>query len=217
VISHFGTGLEGEIHTHYFNLKTNYFLRIQSVLEPLAIAANVSQASHTRLDHVLLTLGNLFRQYSDTESTTFDEDLRLAVINSLEKRWKKTDQDGFIVAVFLNPYIQARLFKQQFLTEAQLYNIVERVYERIMRCRADLGFMDAFEDYKRSRREFSDDYMSLVLMKRRFADAVCYFKFISCIQKSDSIPTYRIFQLISNASGHALTRVPSLVMMDEMV
>ncbi|KAH9961857.1 ribonuclease H-like domain-containing protein, partial [Lactifluus volemus] len=39
--------------------------RICVHLEPLAIAANVAQASHTRLDHVLLMLGNLFRIYSD--------------------------------------------------------------------------------------------------------------------------------------------------------
>ena len=91
------------------------------------------------MDHVLLTLGNLFRQFSDSESTMFDEDLRLSVLKSLEKRWKKVDQDIFIVAVFLNPYIQAKLFRQEFLMEAQLYNIVERLYECLMRCKADLG------------------------------------------------------------------------------
>lgn len=80
----------------------------------------------------------------------FDENLQLGATNSLEKRWKKADQDIFIVAVFLNPYIRAKLFRQQFLTEAQLYNIVERLYERLMCCKADLGFMGAFEDYKQS-------------------------------------------------------------------
>lgn len=148
--------------------------RIQNILEPLAIAANVSQATHTRLDQVLITLGNLFRQYSNTESPIFDEDLRLGVLKSLEKRWKKIDQDIFIVAVFLNPYIRAKLFKQQFLTEAQLYIIVERLYERLMRCRADLGFMDAFDDYKRSMGEFSDENMSLAVMKAKFSQSVCH-------------------------------------------
>ncbi|KIM35265.1 hypothetical protein M413DRAFT_79560, partial [Hebeloma cylindrosporum] len=117
--------------------------RIQCVLEPLAIAANVSQASHTRLDHILLTLGNLFRQYSYV----------------------------FIVAVFLNPYIRGKLFRREFLMDAQLYSMVERVYERVMRCKADFGFMDAYEDYKRSRGEFLDGSMSLQLMKRRFTEA----------------------------------------------
>jgi hypothetical protein len=166
---------KASLYFNFYNQKTtNYFIRIQTLLEPLAIAANVAQASYTRLDHIILTLGNLFRQYSDTESTKFDEDLRLGVINSLEKRWKKADQGVFIAAVFLNPYIRAKLFRQLFLTEAQLYNIVEQVYERLMRCKADLGFLGAFEDYKRSQREFSDDNMSLELMKQRFAEAVCY-------------------------------------------
>lgn len=59
--------------------------------------------------------------------------------------------------------------------EAQLYSIVERLYERLMRCKADLSFMDAFDDYKRSRGEFSDKNMSLDMMKLRFSDAVSHF------------------------------------------
>jgi hypothetical protein len=144
------------------------------MLEPLAIAANIAQGTHTRLDHILLALGNLFRIYSDSESTLFDEDLRLGVVKSLEKRWKKIDQDVFIVAVFLNPYIRGKLFKQEFLTEAQLYTIVKRLFERLMRCRADLRFMEAFDDYKHSRKEFSDTNMSLALMKQKFIESVSY-------------------------------------------
>jgi hypothetical protein len=148
-----------------------------------------------------------------SESARFDEDLRLGVINSLEKQWKKTNQDVFIVAVFLNPYIRAKLFRQQFLTEAQLYNITERVYECVMRCKADLGFMDAFDSYKQSHGEFSDDNMSLRLMKRRFADAVCaMYSFLLGIDRI----AHRIFQSTSNTSGHALIRVPSQPTMGEM-
>ncbi|KAF8956827.1 ribonuclease H-like domain-containing protein [Flammula alnicola] len=142
--------------------------RIQKILEPLAIAANVSQASHTRLDHVLLTLGNLVRIYS--ENTEFDEDMRTGIIKSLEKRWKKADQDIFIVAVFLNPFIRSDLFKRTALRESELYIIVERVYERLMRCKATIPFLSAFEDYKRRQGEFSDEAMSLNMMKQKFAD-----------------------------------------------
>ncbi|KAH9916937.1 ribonuclease H-like domain-containing protein, partial [Amylocystis lapponica] len=39
-------------------------VRIRTHLEPLAIGANVTQAPSTRLDHVLLTLANLFRIYT---------------------------------------------------------------------------------------------------------------------------------------------------------
>ena len=86
---------------------------------------------------------------------------------------KKIGQDIFIVAVFLNPYICTKIFKQQFLTEAQLCIIVERLYKRLMRCTADLGFMDEFDDYKRPMGEFFDENMSLTIMKARFLQSVC--------------------------------------------
>ena len=69
-------------------------IRIQKILEPLAITANVAQASHTHLNHVLLMLGNLVHIFS--QNLKFDEDLHLGVLTSLEKRWKKADQDIFI-------------------------------------------------------------------------------------------------------------------------
>jgi len=78
-------------------------IRIQKILEPLAITANVAQALHTHLDHVLLMLGNLARIFS--QNLEFDKDLHLGILTSLEKRWKKADQDVFIMAVFLNPFI----------------------------------------------------------------------------------------------------------------
>lgn len=163
---------ENLLHRLAFTLQLRIIDRIQKILEPLAIAANVSQASYTRLDHVLLTLGNLFRIYSQRVEG-FDDDLRMGIIKSLEKRWKKADEDIFIVAVFLNPFIRDTLFNKEFLTEAQRYTIVERVYERVLRCESGLDFLQAFEDYKWSRREFSDSSMSLSLMKEKFAHAVC--------------------------------------------
>jgi hypothetical protein len=37
---------------------------MKEILEPLAIANNVAQACYTRLDHVGLTLGNLYHIYN---------------------------------------------------------------------------------------------------------------------------------------------------------
>jgi len=37
---------------------------IQEILEPLVIANNVTQATHTRIDHVTITLGNLYKTYN---------------------------------------------------------------------------------------------------------------------------------------------------------
>jgi len=58
-------------------------IRIQKILEPLAIAANVAQALHTHLDHVLLMLGNLARIFS--QNLEFDKDLCLGILASLKK------------------------------------------------------------------------------------------------------------------------------------
>lgn len=146
--------------------------RIQRFLEPLAIAANVAQASHTRLDHVLLVLGNLVRIF--TQNIEFEEDIRQGVIRSLEKRWKKADQDVFIAAVFLNPFIRASLFSKAAINDAELYTILERVYERVMQRKADLTFLAAFEDYRLKLAEFSDEKMSLELMKKKFTDEVSH-------------------------------------------
>jgi hypothetical protein len=135
--------------------------RVKVILEPLAIAANITQATHTRLDHVLLTLGNLFRIYSNPE---LDTEVRTVILASLERRWAKADQDVFIVAVFLNPYIRGRCFSRAALTEATLYNTTKRVFERIFGQSADLDLLKAFTDYSRGQSEFSDEQMSLDMM-----------------------------------------------------
>ena len=71
------------------------------------------QAAHTHLDHVLLTLGNLFHIYSNP---ALDPQIWAAILGSLEKHWAKGDQDVFILAVFLNPYIQQHPFSRAALT-----------------------------------------------------------------------------------------------------
>ncbi|KAF8808753.1 hypothetical protein BYT27DRAFT_7255217 [Phlegmacium glaucopus] len=141
--------------------------RIQKMLEPLAIAANVTQVSHSRLDHVLLMLGNLVCIY--TNCVEFDEDLCTGVIKSLEKRWKKADQDIFIATVFLNPFIQGSLFNKAALNDVELHAIIECVYECVMRRKADIIFLSAFKDYWLKHAEFSDQRMGLELMKNKFA------------------------------------------------
>ena len=98
-------------------------IRIQKILEPLAIAANVAQALHTRLDHVLLMLSNLVRIFS--QNLNFNEDLHLGILTSFEKRWKKADQDILIMAMFLNPFIQGSLLNKASLTDIDLYAFLE--------------------------------------------------------------------------------------------
>ena len=130
-------------------------------LEPLAIASNTTQAENTRLDHVLLTLGNLFHIYDNMDDA--DHDVKDGIKASLEKRWAKADQDVFILAVFFNPYIRADLFSRKIiqLTPAGMYGIVKRMYKRVFREEPEFGLHVACMDYYKCRSEFSDDAMHL--------------------------------------------------------
>ncbi|KAF7974572.1 hypothetical protein HWV62_11944 [Athelia sp. TMB] len=59
-------------------------------LEPLAIAANITQASFCRMDQVLLTFGHLVMTYKKLTDTS-DFVPCNAIIKSIEKQWEKTD------------------------------------------------------------------------------------------------------------------------------
>jgi hypothetical protein len=67
--------------------------RVCSLLEPLAIAAHVTQGSRARLYHVLITLGNLFRIYSnrdlDTAGGPFDRNHHVVGLFTRQLRRKK--------------------------------------------------------------------------------------------------------------------------------
>jgi hypothetical protein len=130
-------------------------------LEPLAIASNLTQAENTRLDHVLLTLGNLFRIYDNVDET--DHDVKEGIQASLEIRWAKADQDAFILAVFLTPYIRADLFNRKIIqfTPAGIYGIVKHMYKRVFREEPDFDLHAACMDCYKCREEFSDDAMHL--------------------------------------------------------
>ncbi|CAE6454793.1 unnamed protein product [Rhizoctonia solani] len=136
-----------------------FWLRLNELklyLEPLAIAANVSQAATTRLDHILVELGRLYHTFSHLG---FNPKIRECVLESLERRWGKADQDPFILAVFLNPFIRARLFSRQntSLNRSALYGVVKRVFRRVFCRENDLELYEAFLDYYDSRNEFHPD------------------------------------------------------------
>jgi hypothetical protein len=126
-------------------------------LEPLTIASNLTQAENTCLDHVLLTLSNLFRIYDDTGDA--DHDIKNGIQASLEKRWAKADQDPFILTIFFNPYIHADLFNRKIIQfmPASMYGIVKCVYKCIFRTEPDFDLHAACLDYYKCREEFSDD------------------------------------------------------------
>ncbi|KAF8148462.1 ribonuclease H-like domain-containing protein, partial [Crassisporium funariophilum] len=66
-----------------FGIDWETAIRIQKILKPLAITANVAQASHTHLNHVLLMLGNLACIF--TQNLKYDKDLCFGILKSLEK------------------------------------------------------------------------------------------------------------------------------------
>src|SRR5271170_974873 len=102
-------------------------------LEPLAIATNITQASFCRLDQVLMTFGHLTMQYKSM--TDVDDVVGCnAIIASLEARWATADQEIFIAAVVLNPFYQSTPFSAlQFLTNAGIYSMLSRLWERFYR------------------------------------------------------------------------------------
>ena len=73
-------------------------------MEPLAVATNIAQSAHCRLDQVLLMFGLLHHRYTTLkDQQPKDERACNAILESLERCWAKADQDVFIAAVILNP------------------------------------------------------------------------------------------------------------------
>jgi len=87
----------------------------------------------------------------------------MKVLASLEKRWAAADQEPFIAAVVLNPFLRGKCFAcaNPILTPIGLCNMLKRLYLRIFRCEVDSQFQSAFMDYYNDRAEFSNAFLSL--------------------------------------------------------
>ncbi|KAH9079140.1 hypothetical protein EDB83DRAFT_2178078, partial [Lactarius deliciosus] len=102
-------------------------------LEPLARAANVAQVAFCHLDQILLTFGSLSIYYRKIMDQDPDNAIGCtAILDSIEKRWAKADQDIFIAAVLLNPFVKTAPFSLQvsFLTRAGVFTLLKRLYQR---------------------------------------------------------------------------------------
>lgn len=112
-------------------------------LEPLAIAANITQASFCRIDQVLLTFGYLITKYSE-DSMGHDKTAQSAIINSLERRWWKCDQEVFIAAVILNPYYQLVPFRKDdsliWIAWSEMLAMFRKLYKRFFNHDAPADF-----------------------------------------------------------------------------
>ena len=105
--------------------------RVKRTLEPLAVAAKLTQGDVCRMDQVLLTLGYLSMQYTKLLEDDEDRPRATAIINSIEKRWAAADQEVFIAAVVLNPFFKTIPFANHIsLTNAGIHTLLERLWLR---------------------------------------------------------------------------------------
>jgi hypothetical protein len=84
------------------------------------------------LDQILLTFGSLFIYYREIKAKDPANDLGCtAILDSIEKRWAKSDQDVFIAAVILNPFVKTTAFSihLHFSTRAGVLTIMKRLYQ----------------------------------------------------------------------------------------
>ncbi|KAI0729817.1 hypothetical protein C8Q72DRAFT_777369, partial [Fomitopsis betulina] len=140
------------------------FPTLEKHLHPLAIATNATQANNVCLDIVLLTLGHLFHIFSDPE---YNMAIRDTIHKSLEKQWKQADQEVFILAVLFNLYLCWRCFNLEnpWFTEVSLWMMVDKCFHHIM-APPDYHMHHAFTDYLTGLGMFSDEAMSLELLKK---------------------------------------------------
>ncbi|KAI0308738.1 hypothetical protein OF83DRAFT_1073074, partial [Amylostereum chailletii] len=135
----------------------------RNILELLAIASCIIQASYTRIDHVLLTIGNLFHIYEFTTEPELDSMLQHAVTESLKKRWRncKENQDVFILTTVLNPWIRHDPFNHDIINPSIIWDILLRAIHQFYGKRYDMDFVKALEDYLNRRGKYSDEEMHL--------------------------------------------------------
>lgn len=92
------------------------------------------QSAFCCLDQVLLTFGSLYMHYTKELSATdsVEKLVRYALLSSIEKCWGKSDQEVFIAAVVLNPFIKLKPFQRtmrtSFLTIAGINDLLSCLY-----------------------------------------------------------------------------------------
>ncbi|PCH34787.1 hypothetical protein WOLCODRAFT_51179, partial [Wolfiporia cocos MD-104 SS10] len=98
----------------------------------------------------------------------YEADITRVIHESLEKRWKQTDQEVFILAVVLNPYLRTKCFRSgnAAITEASLSAMLGQCYQRMFGKAPDIYLFQAFTDYLHYLSEFSEDHMALEQLKQ---------------------------------------------------
>jgi hypothetical protein len=120
-------------------------------LEPLARASCIIQAAHTRLDQVAIIFGTLYKEYMmlmDEGGDDEDEELIQAILDSLDKRWKNTDQDICIAAIFCNPLYKNLPFSKSYhLSIAGIWTLFKRLWNRFYKSNPPSQLFLELQDY----------------------------------------------------------------------
>ncbi|KAF8989582.1 hypothetical protein BDQ17DRAFT_1169802, partial [Cyathus striatus] len=131
---------------------------IKKHLEPLAHASCIMQEAHACLDQVPLIFGTLMYEYLKMAETDGDHDgLIQAIIDSIEKRWAKCDQEAFILAIVLHPSLKTAPFAKNMpqLVPASLWQILHHLWTRFYSEDIPTNLFKEFMDYLHSRGVYS--------------------------------------------------------------
>ncbi|THH08490.1 hypothetical protein EW146_g8974 [Bondarzewia mesenterica] len=144
--------------------ETSFWMRLRVIkqcLEPLAVAANITQSDHARLDVIMAAIVNLYWIFS---RPSIDSNVSVAVIASLNKRWKQTDQELFIIAVLLNPYFRRAPFQNgsPFRSFTTLWAIFCRAFMQFFGEQPDLECRKAFNLWREHDTKASNGANSIV-------------------------------------------------------
>ena len=106
------------------------YLRVTEHLEPLTMGINVSQQSNTHLDEVLSLFAKLYHHYTSLlESNYLGNYAVKVIVESLSKQWLDLDQELFILALVLNPFISCHILA--LLSSEDVINMGKRMYKRV--------------------------------------------------------------------------------------
>lgn len=121
---------------------------------------------------MLLTLVNLYHTYNNEK---FDPAIRNCIHSSLEKRWAKTGQTVFILAVVLNPYLRGDCFNDRspFRTFVPVWDMVNRTYKRMFGRDPPPGLRKQLQLYLTRSDKWTDELMGLEAYKQEAKAAVC--------------------------------------------
>jgi hypothetical protein len=97
-----------------------------------------------------------------------------AIIDSLERRWSKADQEIFIAAVILNPLYQTSPFSliPQFRT-AEIISLMTRLWQRLLRTEPPDSFALDLMEFLGKRGDYSSLDIMCNVEKNRAEKNVC--------------------------------------------